>query len=88
MNNQEIFLLISLVVLIIIKYINSRENFELNNYPCVNHPRNSNCTCPTNVPSQRVLGEFPMNYGEKSPYSYNCVSNDVLEPSTNVYPSP
>lgn len=88
MDNQEFLIAILLIVLLIIKFIKVNEGFNTNNYPCTTHPSNSNCTCPTNAPSQRVLGKFPMNYGKTSPYTYNCVSNSVPEPDTNVYPNP
>lgn len=88
MNNTEILIVVLIVVLIVFKYYNSRENFNVNNYPCEENPNNSNCTCPSEFPSQRVLGKFPMNYGKTSPYVYSCVSNSVREPNTNVYPNP
>lgn len=88
MNNQEILITVLVIVLVIFKFFKITEGFDVNNYPCATHPSNSNCTCPTDAPSQRVLGKFPMNYGEKSPYAYSCVSNSVEEPSTNVYPNP
>ena len=88
MNNQEILITILVVVLVIFKFFNFVEGFDTNNYPCVSNPSNSNCTCPTEFPSQRVLGSFPMNYGQTSPYAYSCVSNNIPEPNTNVYPNP
>lgn len=93
MKNQEIFITVLIVALVLMKYFNYVEgfesnNFELNNYPCTSHPNNSNCTCPTDSPSQRVIGKFPMNYGQTSPYLYSCVSNSVPEPNTNVFPNP
>jgi hypothetical protein len=88
MNNQEKLVLILVVVLVILKITNFTEGFDVNNYPCVSNPTNSNCTCPTDSPSQRVLGKFPMNYGQTAPYLYSCVSNKVAEPDTNVYPNP
>lgn len=88
MNNQEILIIVLVIVLIIAKFVKSNEGFNSNNYPCASHPNNSNCTCPTSDPSQRVLGDFPMNYGKNSPYTYSCVSNTVPEPNTNVWPNP
>lgn len=88
MNNQEILIVVLIVVLIIFKFFKITENFDSNYFPCATHPLNSNCTCPTNIPSQRVLGDFPMNYGLNSPYTYNCVSQNDPEPNTNVYPNP
>jgi hypothetical protein len=88
MNNQEILITVLIVVLVIFKFFKITEGFDSNNYPCATYPSNSNCSCPTDVPSQRVLGNFPMNYGVNSPYTYSCVSNSVQEPNTNVYPNP
>jgi hypothetical protein len=88
MNNKEKLVLVLLLVLIIVKILNSREDFGTNNYPCVSNPTNSNCTCPSEAPSQTVFGKFPMNYGKTSPYLYSCVSDKVSEPPTNVYPNP
>lgn len=88
MNNQEIFITILVVVLIIFWSTKSVEGFNSNNFPCISNPTNSNCTCSIDTPSQRVLGKFPMNYGKTSPYLYSCVSNNVKEPDTNVYPNP
>ena len=88
MNNQEILITILVVVLVIFKFYKYVENFESNDYPCTSNPTNSNCTCPADSPSQRVIGKFPMNYGKTSPYLYSCVSNNVQEPNTNVYPNP
>lgn len=88
MYNQEILITILVVSLVIFKFFKIVEGFDLNNYPCVTHPFNSNCTCPVEAPTQRVLGKFPMNYGYNSPYVYSCISNKVPEPSTNVYPNP
>lgn len=86
MNNQEIFIIVIIVILIIMKFANWAERFE-NTYPCQTHPNNSNCSCPPNVPNQRVLGQFPMNYGLDSPYRYTCVPDSAKEPSTNDWPS-
>jgi hypothetical protein len=88
MNNQEILITILVVVLVIFKFYKFVENFESNDFPCTSNPMNSNCTCPSDAPSQRVIGKFPMNYGQTSPYLYSCVSNSVAEPNTNVYPNP
>ena len=85
---EEILISILLMILLIFKFFKITEGFDSNNYPCNTYSTNSNCTCPNDTPSQRVLGKFPMNYGEKAPYSYNCVSNSVSEPDTNVYPYP
>ena len=90
MQNQEIFIVVIVVVLVIIYFTKWSENFEsdTNYYPCQNNPKNSNCTCPSQAPVQRVLGQFPMNYGDNSPYTYTCVPNTAQEPPTNVYPNP
>lgn len=88
MNNQEFFITIIVIVLVLFKFFISCEGFDNNNYPCAEYPNNSNCTCPAEKPSQRVLGNFPMNYGDNSPYSYTCVSKKIPEPDTNVYPNP
>lgn len=88
MINQDFFILILIIILVIFKFFKVTEGFDSNNYPCQTHPTNSNCTCPPNASSQRVLGDFPMNYGDKSPYLYSCVSKNVPEPNTNVYPNP
>jgi len=88
MNNQEIFILIALIALFIIKIIKFYEGFEnyhMNNFPCDKHPFNSNCTCPTNALQKVVLGQFPLNYGEKSPYVYTCVPSDAPEPNTAIF---
>ena len=88
MNNQEILITILVVVLVIFKFVKFVEGFDSNYYPCVSNPTNSNCTCPSYSPSQRVLGNFPMNYGQTSPYLFSCVSSNVPEPNTNAYPNP
>lgn len=88
MNSQEILITVLVVVLVIFKFYKFVEGFDSNYYPCVSNPSNSNCTCPSDSPSQRVLGNFPMNYGQTAPYAYSCVSNSVSEPNTNVYPNP
>ena len=85
MNNQEIFIVVLIVILVVIRFVKFSEGFEVNNYPCDKHPLNSNCTCPANAPQRVVLGQFPMNYGEKSPYVYTCVPADAPEPSTTVW---
>lgn len=90
MNYQEIFIVVIIVILIIFKFVKFCEGFEsvnINNFPCEKYPLNSNCTCPTDVPQRVVLGQFPMNYGEKSPYVYTCVPADAPEPSTTVWPN-
>lgn len=88
MNNQEFLITILVVALIIFKFYKFIENFESNDFPCVSNPTNSNCTCPSESPSQKVIGKFPMNYGLTAPYLYSCDSNKVIEPNTNVYPNP
>lgn len=87
MNNQEILITVLVVALVIFKFFGVTEGFDTNNYPCTSNPNNSNCTCPTDSPSQRVLGQFPMNFGNKSPYLYSCVSNSVPEPNANPLPN-
>ncbi len=91
MNNQEIFILVLIVVLIIIRFTHGFfEPFETDPKVmlCKDYPFNSNCSCPPEAPVQTVLGEFPMNYGEKSPYVYTCVPRTAQEPNTNVWPNP
>lgn len=87
MNNIEFF--VSLLILIIVLiYINHRaqcENFTVNDFPCSIHPFNSNCTCPVEMSQRRIIGEFPLNYGETSPYKYVCVSQSVPEPKTTLW---
>jgi hypothetical protein len=90
MNNQEIFIIVIIVVLVILKFVKLGEGFEAmntNNFPCDKYPLNSNCTCPVDAPQRVVLGQFPMNYGEKSPYVYTCVPASAPEPSTTVWPN-
>jgi len=85
MNNQEILITILVIVLFIFKFNKFVEGFDTNYFPCVSNPTNSNCTCPNDSSSQRVLNNFSMNYGQTSPYLYTCVSNTIPEPNTNVY---
>ncbi len=90
MNNQEIFIIVIIVVLIIMKFYNFGEGFEgmnMNDFPCDKYPLNSNCTCPIDAPQKVVLGKFPMNYGEKSPYVYTCVLSSDPEQSTTIWPN-
>ena len=87
MNNQEIFIVVLIVILVIMRFVKLSESFEVNNFPCDKNPLNSNCTCPVDAPQRVVLGQFPMNYGEKSPYVYTCVPPDAPEPSTTVWPN-
>lgn len=90
MNNQEIFITVMIVILVIIRFVKLGECFEVtnsNNFPCANHPLNSNCTCPSNAPQKVVLGQFPMNYGEQSPYVFTCVPAEAPEPQTTVWPN-
>lgn len=88
MKSKEILITILIVLLVFIKYCNFIEGFESDNFPCDSNPTNSNCTCPVDSPSQIVVGKFPMNYGQTSPYLYTCVSKTIQEPNTNVYPNP
>ncbi len=90
MNNREILIVVLIVVLIVIKFYKYCEGFESNpnNFPCSKNPFNPNCTCPPDAPVQTILGEFPMNYGEKSPYFYTCVPKNSQEPNTNSWPNP
>ncbi len=88
MNNQEFLIVLLIAVLVIFKFYKFVEGFDSNDYPCINNPTNSNCTCPTEAPVQKVFGKFPMNYGSNSPYLYSCVSNSSVEPNTNVFPNP
>lgn len=89
MNNIEFF--VSLLILIIVLiYINHRaqtkgENFSVNDFPCSIHPFNSNCTCPVEMSQRRIIGEFPLNYGEASPYKYVCVGQSEPEPKTTLW---
>lgn len=90
MNNQEIFIIVLIITLFIIKLVKFVEGFESygnNDFPCNKNPLNSNCTCPSDAPQRVVLGQFPMNYGEKSPYVYTCVPASAPEPSTTVWPN-
>ena len=88
MNNQKILVIVLVIVLVIFKFYNVVERFESNYFPCVSNPTNSNCTCPSESPEQRVLGNFPMNYGLTAPYLYSCVSKNVPQPETTVFPNP
>ena len=91
MNNQEILIIVLIVVLVVIRYTNRFfENFAIDNSQllCKDYPFNSNCVCPPDTPVQTVLGEFPMNYGEKAPYVYTCVSKSTPEPQTTVWGNP
>jgi hypothetical protein len=87
MNIQQIFILVLIVILVILRFVKSCEGFEVNNFPCDKNPLNSNCTCPTDAPQRVVLGQFPMNYGEKSPYVYTCVPTNAPEPLTTIWPN-
>ena len=98
MNNQKVFILLLIIVLIIFKLYNVNEGFESsgsayfsnrnpNYFPCDSNSFNSNCTCPPNTQTQRVEGVFPMNYTKSSPYKYVCASKSTPEPNTNVYPN-
>ena len=91
MNNQEILIIVFIVVLIVIRFCNKYfEPFTTDpkEMLCRDYPLNSNCICPPNNPVQKVLGEFPMNYGEHSPYVYTCVPSSEPEPQTNLWPNP
>jgi len=91
MNNQEILILTLIFVLIIIfLYKGLYESFESNQQVmlCKDYPLNSNCVCPAETPVQMVLGKFPMNYGEKSPYIYTCVPKSTPEPNINLWSNP
>ncbi len=110
MKNQEIFILILLVSLVILRLFKKHENFSenfsenntknyklnsenqlispnsINNFPCENFPFNSNCTCPSDQYSQKIIGQFPMNYGQTAPYAYTCIKKDeYTEPSVNLW---
>jgi len=85
MNNQEILIIILIIILVIMKFLKLYENFEINNFPCEKNPFNSNCTCPSDAPQRVILGEFPLNYGEKSPYLYTCVPSNAPEPKTTIW---
>lgn len=89
MNNQQVLIIVLIVLLVIFKLSYSSENFDCaNDFPCDKYPFNSNCTCPTGTSVQRVLGTFPMNYGQTAPYVYRCIPNSTPEPPTNVWPNP
>jgi hypothetical protein len=91
MNNQEVLILVLIVVLIVIRFYHGIfEQFETDPIPmlCKDYPLNSNCVCPPEAPVQTVLGQFPMNYGEKSPYVYTCVPSSAQEPETTIWPNP
>ena len=89
MNNQEIFILVLIVALVLIGAFKWTEGFESdsNYYPCETNPFNSNCTCSTGN-RQIVEGPYPINYGQTAPYKYDCVQNSVKEPETTVWPNP
>jgi hypothetical protein len=93
MNNQEIFILVLVIVLVIVHF-SSRffESFETNldskKILCQDNPFNSNCSCPSDAPVQTVLGDFPMNYGEESPYMYTCVPRTSQESDLDVLSIP
>ena len=90
MFKQEIFILVIIIVLIIVRFVKIGECFESmynNNFPCETNPTNSNCTCPSDSPKKIVLGQFPMNYGEQSPYKYTCVPENAMEPNPNAWGS-
>lgn len=98
MTHKQIFIGMLIFTLLIIYLIpkcscnnsNDFENFELNpNYSvlanCDNQPLNSNCFCEPDKTKQKILGDFPMNYGQTSPYVYTCVDKNTLEPKTTLY---
>lgn len=89
MNNQEVFIVVLIIVLLIMSMTKCYEGFESNPnyYPCDTHPNNSNCTCALGT-KPIVDGPYPKNYGQTAPYKYDCVSNYVQEPDTNVWPNP
>ena len=86
MNNKETFIFILIVFLILLELYKCNENFEStkNNLSCDSNPLNSNCSCPSNEPIQKVIGKFPMNYGLSSPYVYKCHQKSTRKPSTNI----
>ena len=90
MNNQEVLILVLILALIATRFYHVFcEPFETDpkEMLCRDYPLNSNCSCPPEAPVQTVLGEFPMNYGEKSPYVYTCVPRNSIEPDTNLWPN-
>ena len=87
MKNQEVLIIFLIILFVIIGFYRMSESFELNNFPCNIHPLNSNCTCPRKASVQSIFGQFPMNYGLNSPYTYTCVPDNTIEPSTNLWPS-
>ena len=88
MTNQKILIIILIAILVIFKFFGCVEGFDSNNYPCATNSSNSNCTCPEKLDAQRVLGKYPMNYGNTSPYTYSCATGKETNPNTNVYPNP
>lgn len=86
MNNIEFFVCL-LILIVVLMYINhsKREKFTVNDFPCSIHPFNSNCTCPAEMSQRRIIGEFPLNYGEASPYKYICTNPSVPEPKTTLW---
>lgn len=69
---------------------NNSEYFELganglNNFSCDDNPLNSNCVCESEKTKQRILGDFPMNYGLTSPYIYTCANKNIPEPKTTLW---
>lgn len=88
MKNQEIFIIFIIIVLFTMWFVNSREGFNIiNDYPCKKFPLNSNCSCPIEASQKVVLGQYPLNYSEKSPYVYTCVPSTTIEPNTNIWPN-
>ena len=91
MNNQKILILVLIIVLIIVFfYAGLFESFETDPkiMLCKDYPFNSNCDCPVEAPVQTVLGQFPMNYGETSPYVYTCVPRTAQESPTDLWTNP
>lgn len=97
MTNKQIFIAILIISLLFLntycKCNNESENFELNlarstSMSCDNQPLNSNCFCESEKTKQKILGDFPMNYGQTSPYIYTCVNKENIEPTTILYSTP
>jgi hypothetical protein len=89
MNNQEIFIIVLIIVLVLLGFSKWSEGFESvsNHFPCDIHPFNSNCTCQVGT-KQIIDGPYPVEFGQKSPYKFDCVSNSAKEPETTVWPNP
>jgi hypothetical protein len=98
MINKQTFIAILIIVLLMLGSFckcekdseKESENFEINlnrstSMNCDNQPLNSNCICESEQTKQRIFGDFPMNYGQTSPYIYTCVNKNNVEPKTSLW---